>query len=191
MSNKMLTPEQEQLFIANQKLVYFAINKFIKEPGKYGLNDYEDLEQIGNLALCHAIVSFEPSKGNSFSSYAVATIRNRLYNATRDNSDAIDNASDIEDEFIENNASMLYNHIDDFDEAYAEQEQTEMLKKLGASYGGIAEKGVQSIILMLQGYTCGDIAKMYDTDATTISSWVSRARSKLKKEPELLSLLGR
>lgn len=190
MSNKMLTPEQEQIFVANQKLVYFAINKFIKEPGKYGLNDYEDLEQIGNIALCHAIVSYNSSKG-AFSSYAIATIRNKLYNATRDNNDVIDGASDIEDEFIEKNASMLYNHIDDFDEVYNEKEQTKLLEKLGASYGGIAEKGVQSIILMLKGYTCGDIAKMYDTDATTISSWVSRARSKLKKEPEIINLLGR
>ena len=189
-TNKMLSPEQERIFEENQKLVYLAINKYIKNPGQYGLNDYEDLEQIGNIALCHAILTYKPGT-HAFSTYATVVIRNKLYNATRDNSDASDSASDIEDKFIEANASIMYNNIDSFDEAYEEKEQKRLLKKLGESYGGVAQKGVEAIIMQLDGYTCGDIAEMFKTDSTTISSWISRARSKLKTEPELLKLLGR
>lgn len=190
MSEKLLSPEQEIIFMENKKLVYNAINKYINEPGKHGINDYDDLEQIGNIALCHAILTYKEG-ASAFSTYATVCIRNKLYNATRDNSDVSDSASDIEDEFVENNASVLYNNIDSFDEHFMKGEQVALLKKLGASYGGIAEKGVYSIILMLQGYTCGDIAKIYDTSDRVISSWVSRARSKLKVEPELLKLLDR
>jgi hypothetical protein len=43
-TNKMLSPEQEQIFLNNQKLVYNPIHKYISSPGQYGLNDYEDLE---------------------------------------------------------------------------------------------------------------------------------------------------
>lgn len=189
-TNRMLSPEQEKIFLDNQKLVYNAINKYISNPGQYGLNDYEDLEQIGNIALCHAILTYKP--GNSeFSTYATIVIRNKLYNATRDNSDASDSASDIDDQFIEANASIMYNNIDGIEDAYEEKEQKRLLKKLGESYGGIAQKGVEALILMLDGYTCGDIAKMYNTTPVNITSWVSRARSKLKTEPELLQLLGR
>ena len=34
------------------------------------------------------------------------------------------------------------------------------------------------------------LAEMFNTDAKTITAWVSRARKKLKKEPELLALLS-
>lgn len=187
---RMLSPEQELLFVENQKLVYYAINKFISEPGKYGLNTYEDLEQIGNLALCHAIKTHNPAKGD-LSTYAVVTIRNRLYNATRDNSDVSDSAEDIESPAIEASAAIVYNNISGFDEEYEEKEQKKLLKRLGEAYGGIAQKGVEAIIMQLEGYTCGDIAKFYNTDSTTISSWISRARSKLKNEPEILALVGR
>lgn len=189
--SKMLTPQQEKMFEDNFGLVISAINRFVSHPGESGLNDYDDLKQIGSIALCHAIKTYKQERGAAFSTYATTVIRNRLYNATRDGRDfGLDTASDIEDFMIENCAALVYNNINKAEEIFAEKEQDEMLLSLAEKYGGIAEKGVKSMILMMKGYSCDYIAKMYDTKPTVISSWVSRARSKLKKEPEILRLLA-
>lgn len=188
MANKMLTPEQEQMFTDNYKLVYKAINMYITNPGQYGLNDYEDLTQIASLALCHAITTYRPEKG-SFSNYALNVIRNKLYNSIRDNNDVADLSESTSEPMVEMNASLAYNNIDTFYEAHAKQEQDELLERIGIKYGGIAQKGVEALKLMMDGYSCKDIAEIYGTDDRTITAWISRARSKLKKEPEILKLV--
>ena len=58
-------------------------------------------------------------------------------------------------------------------------------------YGGIAGKGAEALRLMLLGYSCNDIAKMYGVEDKTITAWISRARKKLQKEPALLKLLDK
>lgn len=188
MTAKMLTSEQEQMFNDNYKLIYKAINMYITNPGQYGLNDYEDLVQIASLALCHAITTYRSEKG-SFSNYALNVIRNKLYNAIRDNNDLADLSESTSEPVVEMNASLAYNNIDEFYEAHARKEQDELLERIGIKYGGIAQKGVESLKLMMDGYSCKDIAEIYGTDDKTITAWISRARSKLKKEPEILRLV--
>lgn len=191
MSSKMLTPQQEKMFEENIGLVYSTINRYVSHPGEAGLNDYEDLAQIGSMALCHAIKTYDQGKGAVFSTYATTVIKNRLYNATRDGRDVwLDTADDIEDVMIENSASLVYNNINKAEDVFAEKEQDEVLLALAEKYGGIAGKGVKAIILMMKGYSCDNIAEMYKTKPSTVSSWMSRARSKLKKEPEILRLLA-
>ena len=44
---------------------------------------------------------------------------------------------------------------------------------------------------MTQGYSCKAIAKVFDTDEKNLTAWISRARTKLKNEPEILRLVGK
>ena len=71
------------------------------------------------------------------------------------------------------------------------EEGLNIIDECANKYGGIAAKGVEAIKLTLMGYTCKDISEMYNVDAKTITSWISRARQKLQKEPALLKLLDK
>lgn len=46
----------------------------------HGVYDYDDLEQIGYMGLCKAVLSDKPGRG-AFSTYAYIIIRNELYSA--------------------------------------------------------------------------------------------------------------
>ena len=186
----MLTLEQEKRLEENKKLVYTTINTYIKNPGLYGLNDYDDLVQIGMMGLCKAVCSYTEGKA-AFSSYAVPIIRNHLYNAIRDANENFDSVSSTSDEYIELNADLAYNNINSMSDDLVMKEGIDIITDCANKYGGIAAKGVEAIKLTLLGYSCKDIADMYDVDSKTITSWISRARQKLQKEPALLRLLDK
>ena len=186
----------DQKFNENINLIHFVINKFVQN--KENLNilcSYDDLFQVGSIGLFHAITSYNEKYG-AFSTYATNVIRNRIYNELRDTADrSSDFSLSLDDEdtsYIENNVSLIYNdHQGSIEDHLFEISQKEILYKIADKYTGISKKGVLAIQLMTEGYTCKAIAKIFKTDDKTLTSWVSRARSKLKTEPEILNLLGR
>lgn len=187
----MLNPEQEKIFEENKNLIYTTINQYITNAGMYGLNDYDDLVQIGSIALCKAILSFDPQKAK-FSSYAVTVIRNNLYNSFRDTNDEISQDSvSMTEEFVELNADLAYNNISSMTDDLVMKEGIAILDNCANNYSGIAKKGVEAIKLSLLGYSCSDIAEMYGVETKLLTAWMSRARKKLQKEPAMLKLLDR
>lgn len=182
-----MTHEMEVMFEENKNLIYMTINAYIKCPGQYGLNDYEDLVQIGSMGLCKAIESYDFSKGK-FSTYAVPVIRNHLYLALRDSGD-IDTIT-LNDEWIEMNDDLIQDSAQSINDEIMIKDSIKIIDKCAEKYGGIAGKGAQAIKLTLLGYNCGDIAEMFDVEPKTITSWISRARKKLQREPELLRMLN-
>lgn len=187
--NLELTTSQLEIFNNNQKLIHDVIKKFITNPD-FCVNEYEDLVQIGSIGLIKAIKTYNPEKGK-FSTYAVNVIRNEIYNGTRKMDKIDSHKCDYDDVYIESCASMVYDNSDEFYESYFQEKQTEILSRIAKKYGGVAENGVNAIMLTLEGYTSKDIAEQYGVEPATITSWISRARSKLKNEPEILKLLDR
>lgn len=187
--NLELTTAQLEIFNNNQKLIHDVIKKFITNPD-FCVNEYEDLVQIGSIGLIKAIKTYNPEKGK-FSTYAVNVIRNEIYNGTRKMDKIDSHKCDYDDVYIESCASMVYDNSDEFYESYFQEKQTEILSRIAKKYGGVAENGVNAIMLTLEGYTSKDIAEQYGVEPATITSWISRARSKLKNEPEILKLLDR
>jgi len=182
-----MTYEMEKMFEENVNLIHATIRTYIKCPGMYGLNDYDDLVQIGRIGLYKAIEKYDQSKGK-FSTYAVPIIRNHLYNALRDAGD-IDNTIALNDEWIEMNKDLAYDSAVEISNDMTMKEGMGIISSCATRYGGIAEKGARAIQLKLLGYDCNDIAEMYGVEAKTVTAWMSRARKKLQKEPELLRLL--
>ena len=190
MTSLSLTAEQEKIYIENEKLVYHIINQYIKNPGMYGLNDYEDLVQIGRTALCKSIKTYKADSKAKFSSYACIVIRNALYVATRNASEeAFDDSLSMTDEFVELNANLAYDSIVSAEDNILFEQGLNILNNCEEKYSGIASKGVKAIKLMTMGYSTKDIAEMFDVKQNVVTSWISRARQKLRKEPELLALL--
>jgi RNA polymerase sigma factor (sigma-70 family) len=70
---------------SNIGLIGFVLNRLIKEGQLYGLEniDYEDLVQATVPGLMEAIDKFEVDKGNKFSTFAFACIKNNLLNELR------------------------------------------------------------------------------------------------------------
>lgn len=185
-----LTPAQIEIFEKNKKLIGKTIKHYINN-GEYTINDYSDLNQIGSIGLIKAIKTYN-GEASAFSTYAMRVMRNELYNETRKFNDETDKRKcELDDSHIESNNSMKYNNIEDFDESYFKEQQNEILSRMAKKYGGIAEHGVNALMLTLEGYTSKDIAEQYGVEPSTVTSWISRARAKLKYEPEILKLLDR
>ena len=75
-SRPPLTPEQEQLLLENQGLVYWQVRRYHR--GRRWV-DEEDLMQEGLIGLLSAVRGFDPGRGLAFSAYALPAIRRRMY----------------------------------------------------------------------------------------------------------------
>lgn len=64
---------KEKLILSNQRLVAYAVRKYI------GMMDYDDLIQEGNIGLITAVEKFDPTMGYKFGTYAVTVIKRRVY----------------------------------------------------------------------------------------------------------------
>ncbi len=181
-------------FFENEKLIYFVIENFIQNKDSLNiLCSKEDLYQVGAIGLVQAIKSYDESRG-AFSTYAINIIRNKILNTIRDNKDiAADTyiSFDDKDSFVENNPSLKYNNYKKVDDELFKEEQKEILYKIARGYTGVAKKGVIAIHLMTSGYSSRAVAAMFNTDVKNLSSWISRARSKLKNEKVLLAFLSK
>lgn len=69
-----LTDKQLKLVEDNIKLVKFTISKYIN----VGVDEYDDLYQVGCIALMHAAENFKEDKGIAFSTYAVQIITGEI-----------------------------------------------------------------------------------------------------------------
>ena len=62
-----------------------------------------------------------------------------------------------------------------------------LLLEIRKEYSGITAKGVEALLLRATGYTGKEIARMYRVKHNLVSAWISRASSRLKKDPRVLA----
>ena len=75
----MMTEDQKKLVESNMNLAYDYVHK-------YGLSfghDFDDSVQIASLGLCNAALTFDDSKGYTFSTYAYRCMSNEFLNIAR------------------------------------------------------------------------------------------------------------
>lgn len=73
MEVRLISIEQENLVINNQKLVYHFVQKL-----NIPYDDYEDIISIGNIGLIKAAATFNKSANTKFSTYALHCIQNEI-----------------------------------------------------------------------------------------------------------------
>jgi len=129
MKLRVLTEEQKALAAANVKLVQFVILRI------YGrdMADDEDMVSVGNIGLCNAAATYNPSLGLKFSTYAAKCIVNEIghvlrmnsypkrnpeepvaslnYKAYIDDDEACELIDFVTDEFAEDIAEAVTDHI--------------------------------------------------------------------------------
>ena len=66
-----LSSDKEHLVLDNQKLVHYLVQKLGVTPNS---SDYEDIVSIGTIGLIKAAITFDPSRKNTFSTYATCPL---------------------------------------------------------------------------------------------------------------------
>lgn len=74
MQMRLISKEQEELVLKNQRLVRHLIKKL-----NVSYNDYEDFISIGTIGLIKAAATFDTSKNIKFSTYAAQCINNEIF----------------------------------------------------------------------------------------------------------------
>ena len=74
--NMKLNTNQQQMVLDNQRLVHYLVQKLGVAPNYI---EYEDIVSIGTIGLIKAVITFDTSKNNTFTTYASRCINNEIF----------------------------------------------------------------------------------------------------------------
>ena len=185
-----MTEKEQDLILTHLTLVESLIYQVGYQKGVVGM-EFEDLYQIGCIALCKAAAHYRPDRGATFKTYACRVIRNMLQDH-REHASYIQSRLCYLDSLLSSDEGESYLdiiHDSQEPDAYlSEKELLELLNRAKSNYNGITKKGIEAIALKYQGYSNVEIANLYHVKANHISAWISRARSRLKADYPLTDL---
>ena len=140
-------------------LVEQVLRRSIKTNETVDGMGHDDLYQEGCIALCRAAVSYREEMG-AFPAYARTVIRNA---------------------FAEMGAPEPVSpfHMEDL---ISDVSSDALLSHFRNRYHGTARLGIEAMELRVRGYSCADIAKLYQKKPNYIGACISRAAEKLRRE---------
>ncbi len=130
---------------------------------------FEDLYQVGCLALCEAVRKYDNS--TQFKTFASMVIRSKLLTYCKKTNSINKKQSYFELLEVEDKVGRSISTYED-----------DVLKALGkakTNLSGVALKGITALELKVKGFSGKEIADMYDTTSNNVNAWISRARKKL------------
>lgn len=183
-----MTEQQHKLMINHLSLV----KKMVLFHTKYQKNivgmEYDDLYQVGCIALWQAAMDYQPDRGASFKTFAYTVVRRKLQ-------DYCEHINYVQSRLCYLDASC---HEDgtSYLELIPSPENTELeeakimglLDEAKDSYSGITRKGIEALELKCKGYSNTEIAAIYQVKPNHVAAWISRARSRLKMDYRLSEL---
>lgn len=185
----LLTPER---LVNDNLLLVKGVIKSIRYPSYVS---YEDLESEGNLALVVAAKTFDCSRGVKFSSYAYACIRNALIKKVNKECEYSNKKSGDkrmnDDELLSIEEQLPDNSVPIADCVSLSVDMQEALRYIREQYKKRPSvlRGLEAIVLNVYGYKFCDIARMWQMSENYLTAIVSRTRSVLRRDNELLRLL--
>lgn len=190
-----LTDSQIRLVEQHLHLVGKTIcHKLYASPNDIDM-DRDELQQVGNLALCMAAIHYDNER--PFTPYAKTVIRNALYDHCRkarqkkemfcslDRTAAVDMPND--DGSRTSYLDLVPSHEPDLQK---EKELFDYLKELEDKASGIHRKGIHAMRLNLAGYNSVEISKIFGVKPNLVRAWMSKAAKKLRKNETLYQLLN-
>lgn len=159
--------------------------------------DYEDLMQIGRVALWKSKQNFDESLGYKFSSYAVKNIRFTIMTELRLRGHLIHIPANLDikkfprhyvpgDSVADENGDTIFSLISSgYDlegEVMEKVHHLEMRKKLQLLLSEMTLKERNIVILRVQGKTFRDIARRYGVTHQAISAKYEKTIERLKKK---------
>lgn len=179
----MLSVEQQELVAQNLNIVDIVIHKHITvRPDIPGM-EYDDLYQIGSLALCKAATKFDGRY--LFSTFATAVVRNDLMEYCR-NSCRKQVTESLNADATESGSLAMLDVLRD-PNPHAAPVLRKALSAVKKNYSGCPLKGIEAMELKLKGYTGAEIAELYGVKNNMVTAWISRAAKRLRKDERFLA----
>ena len=172
---------QRQRVEEHLALVEQVLRRSIKTNETVDGMGHDDLYQEGCIALCRASVSYREEMG-AFPAYARTVIRNYLLDRCREIQSARKNLPLLSlDAFAEMGAPEPVSpfHTEDL---ISDISSSTLLSHFKNRYHGTARIGIEAMELRVRGYSCADIAKLYQKKPNYIGACISRAAEKLRRE---------
>lgn len=170
--NLKISDEERKLIEENLEVVKIVIlTNFRYNNNVVGLS-FEDLYQVGCLALCESVKKYNYS--TKFSTFAFIVVKSKLLTYCK--------------KINENNkrtSYIVYDDVVDKTEITSRIYEYEILKKLSvikSNSRGVTLKGIIALELKVKGFTGREIADMYGVSTNNVSAWIARAKSKLGNE---------
>jgi len=185
----MKNEARDNLIVDNLDVVKWCIYNNIQVNEQVQGLGYDDLYQVGCLALCEAPLSYDGSA--KFRTYAQAVVRNRLIDHCRkikriqDKSCYLENPASDTDE--NNYADIIAAPGDDMASQVYIKEVDILLQKAKQRYSGVTLKGIEAIELKIKGYSGVEIAELYKVKPNLLAAWISRAKQKLREDTEFMA----
>ena len=132
---------------------------------------HDDLYQDGCIALCRAAVSYREEMG-AFPAYAKVVIRNHLLDRCREIQSARKNLPLVSlDAFAEMGVPEPVSpfHTEDL---ISDVSSSVLLSHFRNRYHGTARLGIEAMELRVRGYSCADIAKLYQKKPNYIGACI-------------------
>ncbi len=178
--------DQARLVEENIHVVKAVIKKEIKINDSDVDLEFNELYQIGCLALCKASITFDESKNTDFFTYAYKIVKNSLIDHCR-------RVQCKQKYIIEGTDDMAEVAFAGFDEAV---ENAQFWKSFASitryakeKYTGVVLKGIEAIEFKALGYNGREIAELYGVKVNHVNAWISKARRKLRDDPVVMGYI--
>lgn len=186
---KTMTEYQCRLVEENLDIVDWVIRCRIIVTGKV-LQTYEDYYQIGCEALCRAAMAYHPEEG-TFSPLASRYVYNAIIDHCRKQNGIAQCSTELTDENGEKD--FLFDSVpqeDHVDDLIYSKEVRAAFQKCMDKHSGIIRRGMEALELKSIGFTTREIADRYHTSVNSVNAWISRARTYLRSDPDILAVLN-
>lgn len=155
----------------------------------YGVGlEYDDLYQVGCIALWQAVLNYRPERGASFKTFARTVVRHKLQDYCEHFNYIQSRLCYLEAPCHEDGSCYLDLIPTPEDPGITEDKILELLDEAKGSYRGIAKKGIEALELKCRGYSNLEIAELYKVKPNHVAAWISRARNRLKTDYRLEEL---
>jgi len=186
---KQMTDYQRELAAQHLVLVDETIRKRIKVANEVMLT-HDDYYLVGCEALCMAAMKYTHERG-AFAPFACRVIYNALIDYSRNQCRHSMRRYDEPLEDDSDNYALYYLSDDDRAEDTVFSKQVlQALVSCKSRCSGITLRGIEALELKSFGYSSAEIAERYGTTINNVNAWISKARKKLRQDPEFLKCFG-
>lgn len=182
----VLTLEQQKLVSQNLNVVDIVIRKYITVRSDIPGMEYDDLYQIGSLALCKAATRFDGRC--KFSTFASTVVLNDLKEYCRRSCKTTVSGESL-DAPVSEDCSLALSELLSAPDAYPDSTLRKALAAAKQNYSGCSRMGIEAMELKLKGYSGAEIAELYGVKNNMVTAWISRAAQRLRYDEQFVSEL--
>lgn len=115
--------EQQKLVEDNHNLIYAVMKKY-----NLGMNETEDWYGLLAVGLCKAAMSYNPDKGQKFTTFAHTVLENEVKMALRKKKSRIDNVCSLDEPVSDDDSCVLGDMIEDPEDRFSAVEISEAME---------------------------------------------------------------